>query len=445
MFNTPGIYQPEKTLMTITNDMSICQSDYPLDWYQEDFIPYAQEYQGLPDRKLTTVLAWMQPYMRKAQDHFGDQLLLLAHYYMGGDIVRLIEQFGGQIGDSYQLALMAAHNPQKSVIVESAVHFMAESISILANEHQHVYITNPKSGCTMEMLAKDFMVEPAFLDLNERYGSENILPVCYMNTSGRVKAMTGAQGGAVCTSSNVKKIFQWARQQNKKILFIPDQHMGENVAYWLGIKNIAYWPGGTAGAQYSLAAQDKQTLDRFDKAELILFASQCAVHTHYQPEMCEYWHKQGYATVVHPECRNDVIRVAQQAGSTAFIWDYVVNDRAGTKQYAIGTENHMVENVKQHCKALGIKVVNLAEAPRSTHEKGIGCGCATMSRNDPPHLVALLDLLRQGKAMSYNEVKAGDVVNEFTGSRQRLQTQDQQWVIDNAKKALEMMIKITEM
>src|SRR5204863_7327580 len=129
------------------------------------------------DRKLSTIVKWMEPYMRKAQAHFGDKLLLLAHYYMGGDIVRLIEQFGGQIGDSYQLALMAARHPEKSIIIESAVHFMAESISILAHESQHVYITNPKSGCTMEMLAKDFMVEPAFLDLNERYGTENILPV----------------------------------------------------------------------------------------------------------------------------------------------------------------------------------------------------------------------------------------------------------------------------
>ncbi|MGQ3890482.1 quinolinate synthase NadA [Legionella sp. CNM-4043-24] len=444
MFRSPTEYQPEKTLMPITNDMSICQSDYPLDWYQQDFIPYAEEYQALPDRRLTTVLNWMTPYIRKAQDHFGDELLLLAHYYMGGDIVRLIEQFGGQIGDSYQLALMAADNPQKSVIIESAVHFMAESISILANPHQSVYITNPKSGCTMEMLAKDFMVEPAFQDLNERYGAENILPVCYMNTSGRVKAMTGAQGGAVCTSSNVKKIFQWAQQQNKKILFIPDQHMGENVAWWLGINNLAYWPGGTAGAQYSLAEQDKATLDRFDKSDLILFASQCAVHTHYQPEMCEYWHQQKYTTIVHPECRNSVVRVAQHAGSTAFIWDYVVHDRAGTGHYAIGTENHMVENLRQYCQNLGITVVNLAEAPKNADEKGIGCGCATMSRNDPPHLVALLDLLRQGKAMPYNEVKAGDVVNEFTGTRQRLQTQDQQWVIDNAKKALRKMIEITE-
>ncbi|HAT6955364.1 TPA: quinolinate synthase NadA [Legionella pneumophila] len=444
MFKNSTTYQPEATLMAIRNDMAICQSDYPLDWYQEDFIPYAQEYQALPDRKLTTVLNWMKPYLTKAQNHFGNKLLLLAHYYMGGEIVRLIEQFGGKIGDSYQLALMAANNPEKSVIVESAVHFMAESISILANENQHVYITNPKSGCTMEMLAKDFMVEPAFLDLNERYGAENILPVCYMNTSGRVKAMTGAQGGAVCTSSNVKKIFQWAQKQNKKILFIPDQHMGENVAYWLGIKNLAYWPGGTAGANYSLPAQDKKTLKQFDKAELILFASQCAVHTHYQPEMCDYWKSQGYTTIVHPECRNDVIKVADYSGSTAFIWDLVVHDKAGTKSYAIGTENHMVENLKQYCKNLGIRVVNLTEAPQKDTEKGVGCGCATMSRNDPPHLVALLDLLRQGKSMPYNEVKAGDVVNEFTGTRNRLPVNDQQWVINNAKKALEMMINITE-
>ena len=421
MFKTENIYQPEKTLMRITNDMSICQSDYPIDWYQTEFIPYAEEYQALPDRKLTTILAWMTPYIKKAQDHFGDQLLMLAHYYMGGDIVRLIEQFGGVIGDSYQLALMAANHPEKSVIIESAVHFMAESISILANDDQHVFITNPKSGCTMEMLAKDFMVEPAFLDLNERYGASNILPVCYMNTSGRVKAMTGAQGGAVCTSSNVKKIVQWAQKKQKKILFIPDQHMGENVAYWLNIKNMAYWPGGTAGAQYSLAAQDAATLAKFDRAELILFASQCAVHTLYDPKMCDYWHTKGYTTIVHPECRNDVIRVAEHAGSTAFIWDYVVNDRAQTKHYAIGTENHMVENLKQHCKRLNIEVVNLAEAPKSMKGLGLGCGCATMSRNDPPHLVALLDLLRQGNAMAYNEVTAGDVVNEFTGTRNRLQ------------------------
>lgn len=444
MFKTSKPYIPEKTALKLSPEMTLCQSDYPLDWYQKEFIPYAEEYQALPDRRLGTISAWMKPYMEKARNHFGDQLLLLAHYYMGGEIVKLVEQFGGHIGDSYQLALMAAKHPEKSLIVESAVHFMAESISILSHAHQKVYITNPKSGCTMEILAKDFMVEPAFMDLNERYGAENILPVCYMNTSGRVKALTGAQGGAVCTSSNVKKIFQWALAQKKKILFIPDQHMGENVAHWLGIQNLAYWPGGTAGAQYRLADQNQQTLESFDKAELILFASECAVHTFYQPEMCRYWHQLGYATVVHPECRNTVIQEAQYQGSTAFIWDFVTQDKAKTKRYAIGTENHMVDHLKQYCQNRGISVVSLAEAVIPGQGKGMGCGCATMSRNDPPHLVALLDLLRKGQTLAYNEVKAGDIVNEFSGLRQRLDPFEQEWVIQNAKKALENMIRITE-
>lgn len=444
MFENETVYQPHRTKMRIESHMAICQRDYPLDWYQEEFMPYAEEYLALPDRRLTTVLAWMTPYMTRARAHFGPRMLLLAHYYMGGDIVRLVEQFGGQIGDSYQLALIAAEHPEDSIIIESAVHFMAESIRILAHDNQQVYITNPKSGCTMEILAKDFMVEPALLELNERYGAENILPVCYMNTSGRVKAFTGAQGGAVCTSSNVKKIFQWARAQKKKILFIPDQHMGENVAYWLGIKHLAYWPGGTAGAQYTLADQNTQTIETFDRAELILFGSECAVHTYYQAEMCDYWEAQGFCTIAHPECRNEVIRKAHQAGSTALIWDYVVHDKAKTKRYAIATENHMVDNLKQYCKNLGIEVVNMAEMPQNAQLKGQGCGCATMSRNDPPHLVALVDLLRQGKALPYNEIKAGDVVNETTGHRHRLGVQDQDWVIRNAKKALQKMIDITE-
>jgi len=83
MFESNSIYQPHQTQMHITNDMSICQADYPLDWYQDEFIPYAEEYQALPDRKLTTILAWMTPYVQKAQAHFGDQLLLLVTLLYG--------------------------------------------------------------------------------------------------------------------------------------------------------------------------------------------------------------------------------------------------------------------------------------------------------------------------------------------------------------------------
>ncbi len=430
---------------TLKPDMQVCQDDYPLDWYQQEFLPYAEEYQALPDRDILTTLVWMQPYMEKAQAHFGDSLLLLAHYYMGGEIVKMIKYFGGSIGDSYQLALMAVNQPEKKVIVESAVHFMAESISILAHDDQSVYITNPKSGCTMEMLAKDFMVKPAFDQLNERYGDHAILPVCYMNTSGRIKAMTGAQGGAVCTSSNVKKIFLWALKQNKKILFIPDRHMGENVASWVGIppEKIAYWPAGSQAINFNLANQPKEVIQRFDDAQLILFSSECGVHSYYEPDMVKYWREQGYYVTVHPECRHSVVSIADSCGSTAFLWDMVTNDRANTKKYAVGTENHMVKNLREACEPKGITVVNLSDIAQERFKKR-GCGCATMSRNDPPHLVAILDLLRLGKAPVMNLVKPGDVVCEFTGKRERLEAGGQEWITTNAKRALEKMISITE-
>src|SRR5690606_38152194 len=105
--------------------------------------------------------------------------MLLDHYYMGGEIVKLVEHYGGHIADSYQLALQTQRHPEKRWFVESAVHFMAESIAILANEDQEVFITNPRSGCTMEMMAKDWMVEPVFDELEERYG-DDLLVIAYM-------------------------------------------------------------------------------------------------------------------------------------------------------------------------------------------------------------------------------------------------------------------------
>lgn len=440
-----NIEHAEKSTLLYKPDMQVCQDDYPLDWYQKEFLPYAEEYQALPDRDLLTTIVWMEPYIEAATKHFGDSLLLLSHYYMGGEIVKIMKYFGGVIGDSYQLALMAVNHPEKKVIVESAVHFMAESISILAHDDQAVYITNPKSGCTMEMLAKDFMVKPALEQLNARYDENTILPIAYMNTSGRIKAMTGAQGGAVCTSSNVKKIFEWALKQNKKILFIPDRHMGENVASWVGIpKNkIAYWPSGHAGANYSLMSQPAEIIKNFDDAQLILFGSECGVHSYYEPDMVRYWKQQDYHVVVHPECRHDVVSIADGCGSTAYLWDVVTHDKAGTGKYAVGTENHMVKNLRETCKDKNITVINLSEIPHAAFKKR-GCGCATMSRNDPPHLVAVLDLLRKGKIPEFNVVKPGDVVDEFIGSRERLNHDGQRWIVENAKKALQKMISITE-
>ncbi|HIA01426.1 MAG TPA: quinolinate synthase NadA [Myxococcales bacterium] len=436
-----GDFSPSN--IVIEPDIPICQTDLPLDRYQEEFKSYAEEYLALPDRLPATVLPWMDSYIRPAMDHFGNEIMLLAHYYMGGEIVKLVERYGGHIADSYALALQTRRHPETKLFVESAVHFMAESIAILAADDQDVYITNPRAGCTMEMMAKDFMLEPAFDDLQARYGDE-ILVIAYMNTSGRVKAMAGRTGGSVCTSSNAKKIMQWALNQNKKIFFVPDRHLGENSAGQVGIPPELHfvWPGPqeAPGLRWDRLNAEQQA--QCDRSQLILWGGFCGVHTVFSQKQIAYWHDQGYRVLVHPECPKTVVDAADGSGSTRYLWDAVMDAAAGAR-FAIGTEGHFVNNLREQAARKNVQVVNLADVP-DPNFPSMGCGCATMSRNDPPHLVAILDLLRQGKAPTHNRVQPGDSVNERTGFRDRLSRLEQQEVVRYARQSLETMIAVTE-
>lgn len=418
----------------------ICQMDLPLDWYQEEFKPYAEEYLALPSRTPDVVLPWMDSYIRPALDHFGPKLMLLAHFYMGGEIVKLVERYGGDVADSYLLARQAVLHPDTKIFVESAVHFMAEAIAILAAPDQEVYITNPKAGCTMEMLAKEHMVLPAFDYLVERYGDE-LLGIAYMNTSGRLKALAGQTGGACCTSSNAEKVVRWAQKLGKRIFFLPDQHLGDNVARQVGIDpaRVFRWPGGLDGMHYVPSAADEERLDR---AEMILWGAYCGVHTVFSTEQIGYWRERGYRVLVHPECTKEVVAAADGNGSTNYLWNEVMKAPAGA-QLAVGTEAHFVKNAREQGRLRGVEVVNLADIPEATRGSA-GCGCATMSRNDPPHLVAMLDLLRKGTPPSLNRVLAGDVVNERTGWRERMNDADRAAMVRHARASLERMIEVTE-
>jgi quinolinate synthase len=429
--------------IVIEPDIPICQSDLPLDWYQEEFKPYAEEYLALADRKPETVLPWMDRYIHPALDHFGPGLMLLAHYYMGGEIVKLVERYGGKIADSYLLARQAVLHAETRVFVESAVHFMAESIAILAAPEQEVYITNPKAGCTMEMMAKEFMVAPGLRALQERYG-DDLTVVAYMNTSGRIKALAGRTGGAVCTSSNAPAVLRWAFDQGRKVLFVPDRHLGENTAAKLGVPpdRIFLWAGGHEGGDQRLADLGESAVARLDRADLLLWDSFCGVHTVFQPEHVSYWKERGYTVLIHPESPKPAVDAADGSGSTHYLWHEVIGAAPGRRS-AIGTEGHFVRTLAEQSRLRDIEVVHLADVPDLALQ-GAGCGCATMSRNDPPHLVAILDLLRQGKAPDLNRVLAGDVVDEVTGYRERLDAEARADVAANARKALQRMIEITE-
>jgi quinolinate synthase len=418
-------------------ELPLCQTELPLDWYQEEFRPYAEEFLALPDRRPATVLAWLDRYVKPAQAHFGDQLLLLAHFYMGGEIVKLVEHYGGAVADSYQLALQARDHPEKKVIVESAVHFMAEAIACLARADQAVWITNPKAGCTMELLAKDWMVLPLADQLLERYGQE-LVTIAYMNTSGRLKALAGRTGGAVCTSSNAHQVVAWARRSGRRVFFVPDLHLGRNTAQRLGIpaEHVFALPDPRRGP---IRLEDLDLL-ALDRAELVLWSSYCGVHTIFRPEMVRYWHERGYRVLVHPESPLETVLAADGSGSTNYLWQAVLDAPPGTR-LAIGTEGHFVRNARDQAAPRGVEIVHLAEVPGSAMG---GCGCATMSRNDPPHLAGMLDLLRRGTPPDINRVLPGDLVDELTLGRERLEPREREELVQQARSALERMIAVVQ-
>jgi len=426
------------SLITLQPGIDLCQTDLPLDWYQPEFQHYAEEHLALPDRTPETVLPWLDSYVKPAIDHFGDALLLLAHFYMGGEIVKLVERYGGMIGDSYTLALMGERSPRASIIVQSAVHFMAEAVAILAAQHQEVWITNPKAGCTMEMMAKEDAVAPVVDQLVDRYG-DDLVVIAYMNTSGRIKALAGRSGGATCTSSNAHLVLEWARHRAHKVLFVPDRHLGQNIADRIGIPPdrvaVLPWecPSGARSQEWS----------HIDRAELLLWGAYCGVHTVFSRKHVQYWHDRGWTVLVHPECPHEVVRAADGNGSTSFLWNAVMQAEAGSR-FAIGT-GHFVRNLQEQAALRGIKVEHLADVPEpwAVWTAG-GCGCATMSRNDPPHLAGMLDLLRKGAPPDLNRVHPGDIVSEITGVRDRLSEVERAELVVHARSAMRRMIDITE-
>jgi len=295
----------------------------------------------------------------------------------------------------------------------------------------------------MELFAKEFHIAPFFEALRERWGDE-LMVVAYMNTSGRVKAMAGATGGAVCTSSNAQHVMRWALGQGKRVLWVPDRHLGEVACWQVGLpsEQIYQWPGGTEGMLQSIPGLPAAERERLDSSRVVLWGSSCGVHTVFRPDMIDYWHRQGFSVLVHPECPLPIVKAADGHGSTKFLWNAVMEAPAGSK-LAIATEGHFVRNAREQAARRGVTVVHMADIPDPAFAS-MGCGCATMSRNDPPHLVAAVDLLRKGRMPDINRVAAGDVVDEISGLRERLGDEEREQVRRDARAALQRMVEITE-
>jgi quinolinate synthase len=318
-----------------------------------------------------------------AKAALGERLVVLGHHYQRDEVIRHADV----TGDSFKLAQHAASRPDAEFIVFCGVHFMAESADILSAEHQKVILPDLTAGCTMADMAETDQVEDCWEQVTAAVG-EDILPVTYMNSTAGLKAFVGRYGGAVCTSSNARAVLDWAFRKKPRVLFFPDQHLGRNTGFRMGIRLEAmpvwdpYEPGG------GLAA------DALRAARIVLWKGHCSVHNRFTPDMVDRRRAQipGVQVIVHPECRFEVAQKADAIGSTEGIIKTVQQSPAGSK-WAVGTELNLVQRLAREC-APAREVVSLDDC---------FCVCSTMFRIDPPHLLWVLENLAEGRVV--NQVK----------------------------------------
>jgi quinolinate synthase len=290
----------------------------------------------LPDEYRATSDEDLGQRIMAAKNRLGKRLLLLTHHYQRYEIVA----FGDHVGDSYGLSKIAARSPEAQYIVFCGVRFMAESARILCRPEQKVYLPNSLAGCPMADMAPTDPVFEAWKLIGSMLEKERIVPISYMNSSSELKAFTGKNGGLICTSSNADKAFVWAFRKYAKLFFFPDQHLGRNTAKRLGFtpdQVALYNPAITDGGI------DQKALAR---AKIILWRGYCYVHTKFTPEQIRAWRKKepSVKIVVHPECPEEVVDLADAVGSTAFIVKFVENAPAGST-IAIGTELNLVQRL----------------------------------------------------------------------------------------------------
>lgn len=157
----------------------------------------------------------------------GNQLMILCHYYQRDSVFR----FGDAVGDSLKLAKLGAANKTAKYIVFCGAHFMAETQDMLASNEQTVMMPDLKAGCALVNQIKLKQLENMWDILTDIRKEQELIPIAYINSSADIKAFCGEHDGVVCTSSNSNNAFQWAMDQNKTVVFFPDEHICKNVLH----------------------------------------------------------------------------------------------------------------------------------------------------------------------------------------------------------------------
>ena len=321
-----------------------------------------------------------------ARAALGSKAMVLGHHYQRDEVIA----FADIRGDSFKLAQAAADNSDAEFIFFCGVHFMAESADILTTKDQKVILPDLAAGCSMADMATAAQVEDCWQVLEKLGVAKRTIPITYMNSSAAIKAFTGKNNGAVCTSSNAMRAMKWAFENGDKILFLPDQHLGRNTAVLsLGLKldDCVLWnPWKKNGGL---------TDDQIRSAKVILWRGHCSVHGRFTVDNINQarQHLPGVKILVHPECQHDVVANADLVGSTEMIIKSITQSPAGSK-WAVGTELNLVQRLANENPDK--QVIFL--------DKTI-CYCSTMNRIDLPHLVWAMESLVSGRMVNQIQVE----------------------------------------
>jgi quinolinate synthase len=359
----------------------------------------------LPDRYSEMSEDGLAEAISARRAELGKGLVILGHHYQQDQVIR----FADFTGDSFKLSRLAAERVRQAgakVVVFAGVHFMAETADVLTDEDVQVILPDLGAGCSMADMADYDQTVDAWEQLQRLFAGTGVkcrvIPICYMNSTAAIKAFCGEHGGAVCTSSNCDKIFEWALAggdtpltdgERVKILFLPDQHLGRNTAAQMGCDvttGTCVWDPRDTGF---LGGNDEETL--LD-ATYILWKGHCSVHMLFRPEHVDQVRAEqpDVHVIVHPECRYDVCQKADSTGSTERIIQAIEAAEPGS-HWAVGTEVHLVNRIAQQAEARGVHVRMLSECQ---------CLCTTMYRIDMPHLLWVLDNLAEGKVVNRIQV-----------------------------------------
>ncbi|MFC4077141.1 quinolinate synthase NadA [Salinithrix halophila] len=317
--------------------------------------------------------------IRRAKDQLGTDLVIMGHHYQRDDVIR----YADFTGDSLELARIAARQEQAKAIIFCGVHFMAESADILTRDDQVVILPDMKAGCSMADMADIDELEEAWEVIQEDLG-DTVIPVTYVNSTAAIKAFVGRHGGTTCTSSNAKGVLDWAFSRKKRILFLPDQHLGRNTAYAMGVplEEMAVWN--------QVDGEWEDVKGPMEDLRVLLWKGHCSVHTKFTVDQIKRLRERDPETkvIVHPECTFDVVQASDLDGSTSFIIKTIENAPAGSK-WAVGTEVNLVQRLAETHPEQHIQLLSQTMCP-----------CLTMNRIDRPHLLWTLESLAEGHVVN---------------------------------------------